>query len=233
MKRLFAILAMFGLTLSLTAQDRIATADFDRVRVADGFHIILIPSDRCEVVIPESLELPQGMEAEDVVSVNRGTLTIALPSRRWGNNRTVVANNRQPDIRVYFKSLNSLKVSSGAFAKSEQTINAGGFDLRLSSGSRAELDINADEITSVLNSGANLILTGRAGEHTITASSGAGLVAEKFKTGESRINLSSGASARIHAQKATGRASTGSSIRLNSDAQRRILKFLGASVRTL
>jgi len=79
MKHLFSTLAVFALTTGfLTAQERITTADFDRIRVVNGINIILIPSDRNEIFIPEGLQLQNPERFRIETSVDRSTLTISV-----------------------------------------------------------------------------------------------------------------------------------------------------------
>jgi len=251
MKRLLTILVMLGLTLGLTAQNTIiATADFDRVSVSHAFNIILIPSDRNEVIVPENLELPRGVEAKDIISVRRGTLTIALPeSNRSRNNHRI--NNRQPDIRVYFKSINSLSLSGASSATSEGTIRTGAFRFSLSGASRATLNIMADNITSQLSGSSNITLTGRANEHNISASGSSRVNAENvLETENSRVTLSGSSRASISAEsvrvslsgasnvtlqanEVRGSASGSSRVMLNADAQRSISTSGSARIQTL
>ncbi|MCL2417053.1 MAG: DUF2807 domain-containing protein [Bacteroidales bacterium] len=253
MKRLFTIFAMFGLTFGLTAQNTIiATADFDRVSVSHAFNIILIPSDRNEVIVPENLELPRGVETEDIISVNRGTLTIALPEsflRR--NNRWNTGNERQPDIRVYFKSLNSLSLSGASSATSEGTIRANTFQASLAGSGRANLNIVADNVTSRLSGSGRLTLTGRANEHNINVSGSGRVDAENvLETKSSRVSVSGSGRASVSAEsvrvslsgsgritlqarEVTGSISGSGRVMLNADAQRNISTSGSGRVQTL
>ncbi|MCL2415087.1 MAG: DUF2807 domain-containing protein [Bacteroidales bacterium] len=251
MKRLSSILIMFGLTLGLTAQNTIiATADFDRVSVSHAFNIILIPSDRNEVIVPENLQLPQGVEAKDVISVRRGALTIAIPeSNRRRNNIRI--NKRQPDIRVYFKSINSLSLAGASSATSEGTISVNTFELNLSGSGRANLNIVAGTITSRLSGSGRLTLTGKANEHNINVSGSGRVDAENvLETKSSHVSVSGSGSASVSAERVrvslsgsgritlqarevTGSASGSGRIRLNADAQRNISTSGSASVRNL
>ena len=217
---------------TLTAQEHIATADFDEVRVRNAFNIILIPSERYEVVIPENLRLPVGLDAKDIISVSDGTLMIAIPESFTGRNNFRI-NRRQPDIRVYFKSLNSLRLSGAADAKSEGTINAGKFQIRLSGASGVKLDIVAETITSEMSGASSLTLTGRANEHHITASGASNVKAEKLETRKSTIRISGASDAKITAEEVTGSASGASEVRINREAQHNISTRGSSSVRTL
>jgi len=250
MKRLFSILIMFGLTVGLTAQNTIiATADFNSVSVRDAFNVILIPSDRNEVIVPKNLQLPQGVEAKDVISVRRGTLTIALPENRRRTNFRI--NDRQPDIRVYFKSLNSLALAGSSSVTSAGTIRASTFQLSLAGSGRATLNIVAGTITSGLSGSGRLTLTGRANEHNISVSGSGRIHAENvLETKNSRVSVSGSGTANVSAEsvhvslsgsgritlqakEVTGHASGSGRIVLNADAQRNISTSGSARIQTL
>ena len=259
MKHLFFISAMLLLTACpskasdnsyiLTSQERIATANFEEVRVRNAFNIILIPSNRNEVVLPENLRLPRGLEAKDIVSVERGTLTIGIPESFLRRNTR--GNTRQPDIRVYYTSLSALRLSGASSATSEGSINASAFQIGLSGASRANLDIVANSIVSGLSGSSNLTLIGIANEHTINASGSSRVNAENvLETTSSVVSLSGSSGARVvaenvrvglsgssnltlHAREVRGSTSGSSRVRLNADAQRQISTSGSSSVRNL
>ena len=261
MKHLFFISAMLLLTASpskasdnsyiLTSQERIATANFEEVRVRNAFNIILIPSNRNEVVLPENLRLPRGLEAKDIISVERGTLTIGIPESFRRRNTRIFGDTRQPDIRVYYTSLNALRLSGASSATSEGSISASAFQIGLSGASRANLDVVANSIVSGLSGSSNLTLIGIANEHTINASGSSRVNAENvLETTNSTVSLSGSSGARIVAENVrvglSGssnltlnardvRCSTSGSsrIRLNADAQRHISTSGSSSVRNL
>lgn len=249
MKHLFSVLVMFGLTTGiLTAQERIATADFDRVSVSHSFNIILIPSDRYEVIVPENLRLPEGVEAKDVISVRRGTLSIALPAsftRSWTHRGAL------PSIRVYFKSINSLNLLGSSSATSEGTISANTFQVNLAGSGSANLNIVADNITSGLSGSGRLTLTGRANEHNVNVAGSGTINAENvLETKNSRVSVSGSGRASVSAEsvrvslsgsgritlqarEVTGSISGSGRVMLNADAQRNISTSGSGRVQTL
>ncbi|MCL2413017.1 MAG: DUF2807 domain-containing protein [Bacteroidales bacterium] len=230
MKKLFLTTAMFALFANFSiAQTLVPTADFDRVSVRQSFNIILVPSDRCEVVFPENLQLPEDLEIKDVISVDEGILTIAIPAsiRSWTH------RGELPPIRIYYKSLTSLTLSGSSSAISEQTvrINAGTFQVNLSGSSRAVLDVTADRMTSRLSGSSNLTLTGRISEHNFSASGSSTINAEALEVNESRISLSGASNARINTQSATGSVSGASILNLNPEAQHSVSRSGTANIR--
>jgi formylmethanofuran dehydrogenase subunit D len=220
MKRTFLISAMLVFFTSfLIAQDRISTANFTKIEVRNAFNVILVPSDKNEVVVPKDLILPEGLTANDIVIVSGSTLTIAIPTvqniRRniRGNN-----NKKQPYMTIYFKSLESLQLSGAVNAKSEGTIRASSLKLRLSGASDAKLDVIVNELTTVVSGASDVILKGRVNVHNITASGSSDVWAKNLNANRTEVQLSGSSDARISSLTVTGKASGASDLKVNSNA---------------
>jgi hypothetical protein len=232
MKRLFSFTALLVLTTGfVTAQDSISTANFNKIEVRNAFNVILVPSDRCEVVVPKDLELPDGLTADDIISINRGTLTIAIPNsyqRKFGHR----LNKKQPNITIYFKSLETLKLSGASNAKTEMPIKESSLKLVLSGASDAKLDVVADQITTTVSGASDLTLTGKADEHKLNVSGASDVKAGNLNANQTEIHLSGASDAKILSQKITGNASGASTLRINSSADRNVRTSGASSVKT-
>ena len=156
MKRLNLLTALFFLTsTTLLAQERIATADFTKIEIKDAFNVVLVPSDKCEIVLPESLK---DKNVFTVYNSSR-TLVISLPECYQEN---YSSESQKEEIFVYFKSLEALKLSGTARVRSEETIEKDLFRIILLDASSANLDIAANIIASKVRGTSTLSLTGPA-----------------------------------------------------------------------
>jgi hypothetical protein len=234
MKRLFSFTALLVLTAGfLTAQDRISTADFNKIEVRNAFNVLLVPSDKCEIVIPKDLVLPEGLTADDIISINRGMLTIAIPeSFRRDAHRRQQTKRSEPYITIYFKSLESLRLSGASCAKAETPIRASELKLVLSGASDAKLNVVADQITTTVSGASDLTLTGRVNEHKVNVSGASDVKAGNLNANQTVVQLSGASDAKISSQKVTGSASGASTLRVNSNADRNVRTSGASSVKT-
>jgi hypothetical protein len=196
MKKLFLTTALLALFANFSiAQDRIPTADFTRIEVRNAFRVLLIPSDKNEVVFPENFEFPvvqpsmfsghTTLTPTDLVSVRGNTLTIGysethqnLWHRRANKNTRRVG---EQEIVIYFKSLESLSLSGATSARSDNPIVSNSFRLSLSGASNARLELIAERLALSLSGASNARLelvtdrltTGMSGSSRATLSGGA------------------------------------------------------------
>ncbi|MCL2683167.1 MAG: DUF2807 domain-containing protein [Bacteroidales bacterium] len=198
----------------LTAQDRIPTADFKEIEVRNAFNVVLVPSNKCEIVIPKDLELPDGLTPKDIVKVSKGTLTIGIPEnyRRKNNHRI---NKKQPLIRVYFKSLESLDLSGAVNAKSEKPIKGSSLTLKLSGASNAKLDVEVTQLMTMLSGASDLTLTGKTNTHKLNISGASKARSKDLQAQQTDVQISGASSARISTRKVKGSVSGASSLRGN------------------
>ncbi|MDR0438110.1 MAG: DUF2807 domain-containing protein [Bacteroidales bacterium] len=212
MKKLFLTTVLCVLFASfLTAQNRIPTANFTNIEVRNAFNVVLVPSDKHEVVIPQDLKLPDGLTPKDIVSVKNGTLTIGIPESYLRKNNHRV-NKKQPSIMIYFKSLESLTLSGASSAESEQTLK-GLSKLRLSGASNAKIDMSVDKLSSEISGASKLVLTGRVNQHKINASGASNASMKDLKTQQADVQISGASSANISTQNVSGNVSGASSLK--------------------
>lgn len=239
MKKLLLTTALLILTFGLTAQTRISTADFTEIRVSNAFNVLLIPSDRNEVVIPENLALPDGVTPKDIVNVSNGTLTIQLQLSyqnffEWRKVRNFENKRKKnnPFITIYFESLDALTLSGAVNAKSEQPIKGTTLRLRLSGASDAKLNVDVNQITTNLSGASDLTLIGKTNAHNLKASGASDAKLKNFESLFTEVSLSGSSDAKISAQKITGNASGASTLYINSNANRNVKTSGASSVKT-
>ena len=245
MKKLFLTTALLVLAFGLTAQTRIATADFNGIRVTNAFNVLLVPSDKNEVVFPENFEFPevqprvgrphQRLTANDLVSVSGNTLTIGY-SDTHQNLRYIRSNNNnrrtsKHEIVIYFKSLESLRLSGAVNARSEQLIKGITLEINLSGASDAKLHVEFNQITTTLSGASDLTLTGKANLHKIRASGASDTKARNLETLHTEVTLSGSSDAGILARSVAGNASGASTVFVNSDADVNVRTSGAASVK--
>ncbi len=85
MKRLCLIIAVALFSGALNAQAHFALDPFDKIEVRNTFKVTLIPSDRHEIVFPDTAWFEDlGVNPSDLYTVQAGTLRLAF---KVGNHR--------------------------------------------------------------------------------------------------------------------------------------------------
>jgi hypothetical protein len=221
MKRLFLTTAMFVLfTNFLTAQERIPLADFTKIIIEDDFRVILVPSDHNGILIPKGLST----DGSRIVDTATGTLKISWrnPVNKGKFNLLVGTAS----YIVYFKSLEQLKMSGSATAKTEKPIIGDKLEVQLSGSSSATLDVKYEKITSRLSGASTLSLSGFAQEHDTEAFGASNVRVRNLNTEKTEVKLYGASSAQITAQNVIGEVSGASTLTtnegLNTDSVRRV-----------
>ena len=149
------------------AEKRNLTASFNAITVSDG--IELLPTQGNEESVAVSASDPKFMERfkTEVVS---GTLKIYYDSKSmiWNNNE-----KRKLRAYVSFKTLESLKASSGSDVKAKSIFTLDKLLLSFTSGSQFTGGLNVGQVEVSQNSGSEIIVTGKAGNLKVDLSSGA------------------------------------------------------------
>ncbi|MDR0438111.1 MAG: DUF2807 domain-containing protein [Bacteroidales bacterium] len=223
MKRLLFTTALCVLFANFAiAQTRtLDLGEFSKISVGQAFDVLLIPSNRYEIIVPESI-------SDDVFRIVDSSLRIHDPSQVSNQNR-----NEEPII-VLFASLKQLTVSGAAKVWSEGEIVGNHFSrLQLSGASNTTLTLLGSDIVSIVSGAANLNISGTVRKHQIQGSGAANIHAEKLDARTTTVFLSGAANARVFTQVANGRLSGASSLRLNSEAQNHVSQTRGTSIRRI
>ncbi|MDR2906630.1 MAG: DUF2807 domain-containing protein [Bacteroidales bacterium] len=220
MKRLFAIIATCMLSVGfLTAQNSMATADFQNISVRHAIEVKLVPSDHYEIVFPSDLSWLEGLKTTDMYTVKAGTLKLAFPEsfiKRTNRNLNNQNKRQKEPIVIYFKDLKSLSLSGASEAKSEKEITASQFNVKLSGASEAKLHITADKLETRLSGASELDLFGTVKNHILELSGASELDAENLNVQETDIHIFGASEANIMSQKVTGKASGASDVKVKA-----------------
>ncbi len=167
--------------------------NFNRIDISAGVHLV------AEVGGPQSVEVrtEHGDFSDFEIKVRNGELiaTRKQSRLRW--------HNKKSDYKVVvtLRDLNGIEASSGSWGKIAN-IDAGNFDIDISSG-------------------ANLNLEGECGSCTLDISSGANLVAEELSCGDAVVDVSSGGHGVINVRdRIVADASSGGHVRVNGNPEK-------------
>ncbi len=245
MKRLCLIIAVALFSGALNAQAHFALDPFDKIEVRNTFKVTLIPSDRHEIVFPDTAWFEDSdVDPSDLYTVQAGTLRLAF---KIGSHRFL--HPQKEPILIHFVSLTNLNIAGSVSVTSEATIQSARLDVDISGASSAKLDVNTDLLGTELSGTSTLILSGIVGEHRSQVSgastlnlsgtanflsfvaSGSSIVnAEKCETKESAVHISGASSARLNTKTVQGEVSGVSELKLNADAESQVQRKGGASI---
>ena len=178
-----------------------------------------ISSNFSEIIVQQGIQvyLTQGNSTSLKVEADENILDIL---------RTEVKNNQ---LKIYFdknvykassrkvylttNDISKIETSSGAFVKTENTIETTALQLDSSSGSSIKIYVNANEISSSTSSGATIDIYGKTKEFSASSSSGSAIDADKLETINATANASSGANIDLNVTgKLIAKASSGGDI---------------------
>jgi hypothetical protein len=196
--------------------------NFDGIRVQEGISVFLTMDSKESVKV----EAPADKMEHVITELKDGKLKIHLDK-----------NIKRHKIKVYVsaKQINSLKASSGASIKTENTVKTEQLLMSVSSGAGLEVDFSADRASCDASSGAGAELKGKVNKLKLDASSGASISAKNVEAERAHADVSSGASINLSVEKELeADASSGGSIRYKgSPTIVDIDKSSGGSVKSL
>ena len=164
-----------------------SVSGFDKVAVSAGMNLYLEQGDKEYLKIEAEDNILQNITTE----VNGGKLTIKFKNL-LGN-----VSAREP-INVYLTviALKELYASSGVVIDSKE-INTESLKINISSGAEGEMALKADSINVSLSSGSTLKLSGIVESQKVNLSSGVDYRASDLVSKNAKINVSSGARAKV------------------------------------
>lgn len=186
---------------NVVSEDRSISSNFDVIKVQQGIHLYLTQDNATELRV----EADENIIELLVTEVKNNELKIYFDKNV----------NRAKARNVYLTTddISKIKTSSGAFVKSENTLQVNLLELRASSGSSIKVYVNADEISSSSSSGADIDIFGKAKSLSATASSGSSIDADKLETVDAYAKASSGANIDVNISGTlTAKASSGGDI---------------------
>ncbi|MDY7396564.1 head GIN domain-containing protein [Aureibaculum sp. 2210JD6-5] len=219
MKNLFKISAVLVLFLTascfmdgvkgnrnVVTQDRKISSDFDAITVSHGIEVRLTMSDATSL----SLEADENLHDIIITEAEDGVLRIYSEENIWS------AKARK--VYLTAENINKIKATSGSEVISENTISAGDFDIRVSSGADVRLMLDVGNLSCNTSSGSDARLKGNAGHFIASSSSGSNIRAKELTTKTCNAAVSSGADISVNVtDKLNAAASSGGGIRYSGN----------------
>lgn len=138
-------------------------------------------------------------------------------------------------VKIYYKNINDLEISSGVTVRIEDPIESRHFVLEVSSGSSVTLGLVAEKADIEVSSGSSVTLEGHCDDVDLEVSSGSSLRANDFEVKNLDVEVSSGSSTKISVSESiTGEASSGSSLSYDGNPNKvNVDKDISSSVRKM
>ena len=193
---------------------------FESVSASAGLEVILIQDSIVKVVVEADENLQDIIRTE----FSNGQLKI-YPDEP-------IRSAKAKRIFVTFKTINSLKATSGAELKSKMDLKLKSLNIAASSGANVDLTLALDELNAEVSSGGNIRLSGAAQNLEIEGSSGGNIIASELSTVSCSAGASSGANLKVYVnEKLSAKASSGGQINVKGNPkERNIEKSSGGDV---
>ena len=193
---------------NVITQDRTITSDFDAVSVSHGIEVHLTMSNETSL----SLEADENLHDLIITEVEDGVLRIYSEKNIWSSKSKKVYLTASDVIKI--------KATSGANVRSENTISADEFDVRVSSGANVRLMLDVSHLTCNTTSGSDARLKGTAGNFVANSSSGSNIRAKELTSQSCHADVSSGANISVNVtEKLDANASSGGGIRYSGNPE--------------
>jgi len=174
MKKLVLVALLFAAQLGFS-QEKITkdVGDFSTVKVFDKISVQLVEASETKVEL-------SGERKEDVELINKnGELKIRMSLQKLLKGEEITAI-------VYFKKLESVEASEGAYVSSPATFSGIDFNVNAKEGAEIKLTLDVKRVTVKSSSGATVRLIGKAHNQDIVVSSG-GIVKASALEGEQTV----------------------------------------------
>jgi len=193
---------------NVLTQDRTITSDFDAISVSNGIEVRLTMSDETSL----SLEADENLHDLIITEVEDGVLRIYSEKNIW--------SAKSKKVYVSASDIVKIKATSGANVRSENTISADEFDVRVSSGADVRLLLDVSDLICNTSSGSDARLKGTTGSFMANSSSGSNIKAKELTTQTCNADVSSGANITVNVTgKLNANASSGGGIRYSGNPE--------------
>jgi len=180
------VIAFIGLSQFISAQVTKNLGDFTNVKVYDQINLTLVKSTENKIVI-------KGSRAEEVELVTKNNdLKIKMKL-------TEMLNGDNVEATLYYKDINEVEASEGAYVGSSDTFKSTAFEVSAKEGAIIKLILDVKKLTSKASSGGTLELSGKAANHDATLAAGGILKSTNLITAQTDISVNAGGKADINA----------------------------------
>ena len=202
---IFLVAAMATTGLAQNTETR-SLDDFSAISIGEAIKLVLVPGNKNEAKITaDNVDLD-----EIETRVFGSKLKIELTGSRY--------KNIEVEIRLTYKSLEELSVSSAASVWTDGPIKTEDLEISVSSAGDARLDIDVNEVDVSASSSGNLVLKGKTISQRVGVSSAGVYKAYDLACEDAYVRASSAGSARVSAsKKIDAKASSAGSIKYKGD----------------
>lgn len=160
--------------------------DFTALSVFDRINVTLVKSNENKIVVT-------GSRANDVEIVTKNNeLKVRMKLTKLLQGEDVSAT-------IYYKAINRVDVSEGAYVGSSDTFKTSEFTVSSKEGANVKLALDVQKLNSKMHSGGEIELSGKAKNHDVSITSGGKLKAKNLNTHQTTITISAGGEADITA----------------------------------
>jgi len=184
---IFSLVVAFSL-ISFSQNVEKDLGEFSQLKTFDGLSVELMKSDKNKVVI-------SGVHRDDVEVVNKnGLLKVRF-------NMPKASTMYETKIVLFYKELNLIDANEGSFIFSDEIIKVIDLEIKAQEGAIIRLEVDAQRVNSRVVSGSIITLSGKASNQDVIVNSGGIYKAQECITEQTKVTVSAGGSAKIHATK--------------------------------
>lgn len=184
-------MAFLSMTLLGIAQEKETRSldDFSSIEVGEAIELIITQGDKNEAIVEVD-----GVELDDVVTDVRGS-QLKIERANTGRNN----NNSRGEvvIRLTYKSIDEISVSSAASVFSKSKIKADNFELKASSAGQMELDLDVADLEVDVSSAGSIEVSGTCTSLDLDASSAGRFEGYDLVCGAIKADMSSGGTGEV------------------------------------
>ncbi len=166
---------------NVVTQQRNISSDFNAINVSQGIDVHLTIGNDVSL----SIEADENLHELILTEVKDDVLHIYTDKNIWSAKRRKVF--------VTAKSINEIVATSGSEVRSENTLTAEDFKIRVTSGAEVRLVLNVTDLTCSTTSGADARLKGKAENFIAKSTSGSTIKAQDLETEVCIAKVTSGA----------------------------------------
>lgn len=186
MKKIATLLIGFFSIVTFSQEIEKHLNEFTQLKTFDGLSVKLIKSDENKAVIT-------GKYADDVILVTKnGLVKVRLRIPR-------TFNGYETFVSLYCKSLHLIDANEGSYVFSEEKIEAIDLEIKAQEGSKIDLDVAVKRLNVKVVSGSEITIRGTADNQDVVVNSGGKYRAKDCKTSQTKVSVSAGGSAKVHA----------------------------------
>ena len=168
-------------------EERSLNDDFNAIKVSQGITLFLTQDNEESLTV----EADENIMEILITEVTDDVLKIYFKEN--------VYRAKARNVYLSTNNIESIKASSGAEVRSENTLNTSSLSLKSSSGSSMRLLVNANEVQCSSSSGADIRIKGETSTLSTNASSGSHIDADELISANTTARASSGANINVYA----------------------------------